>query len=116
MFKLLRSLGLNRVMIWPMTELAPPPLSADDRRYFKDFRLIIEDARRLGLECWLVFCPSVTTTDTVRDRPMRDRVFYPNMRTLRLDVPAECETYMTHLADVIGCLNNADGSLSSHRR
>jgi hypothetical protein len=109
MFAFLRSLGLNRVMIWPMTELAPPPLSADDRRYFEDFRHVVEDARESGLECWLVFCSNLTTTDSVRALPIRDRVFYPNKRSLRLDVPAEFDAYMKHLADILGCLNNADG-------
>lgn len=109
MFKLLRSLGLNRVMIWPMTELAPPPMSEDDRRHFHDFRRVIEDARDTGLECWLVFCANLTTTVDVRGVPFKDRVFYPNKRTLRLDVPVEFDAYMTHLADILGCLNNADG-------
>lgn len=109
MFDLLRALGIDTVMIWPMTELAPPPLSENDRAYFTRFRDIVQSAAKLGLECWLTISPCVTTTDAVRPAAMRDRVFYPNMRTLRFDQPGQYEAYMAHLADILRCLDNADG-------
>jgi hypothetical protein len=109
MFRLLRAMGMNRVMIWPMTELAPPPFSPVDRRHLEAFRDVIRDAKDLGLECWLVFCSNLTTSERVRAQPIRDRIFYPNMRKLRLDVFAELEAYITHMTAILGCLNNADG-------
>jgi hypothetical protein len=109
MFQLLRSLGLNRVMIWPMTEVAPPPLSSIDQEYLTGFRKVIHAAKDCGLDCWLVFCANVSSTDTIRSLPFQDRVFYPNMRKFRLDEAKQFSSYMTHLRDLIQYLNNADG-------
>jgi hypothetical protein len=109
MFALLRALGLNRVMIWPMTEIAPPPLSDEDRARFIAFRDIVRDAHDHGLECWLVFCPCVSTTEAIRSAPFAERAFYPHMKTFRLDDLAQATAYTAHLQDLLGCLNNADG-------
>ncbi|MBN1863860.1 MAG: hypothetical protein JW808_03055 [Victivallales bacterium] len=109
MFHLLRTFGMNQVMIWPMTELAPPPLSANDREHLSEFRKVVQMAEDLGLECWLVFCANLSTTDAVRACSMINRVFYPNMRKFRLDDSQQFDSYMSHLSDILRCLDNADG-------
>ncbi|MEZ5277892.1 MAG: hypothetical protein R3F07_16040 [Opitutaceae bacterium] len=109
MFRVLRELGLDRVMIWPMAEIVPPPISNPDRDYLLGFRRIVDEAHDLGLECWLVLCANLTCTDAVRAQPCRDRVFYPHMRRFLLDDPDERRVCMNHLREVMVCLNNADG-------
>lgn len=109
MFQLLHDLGMDRVMIWPMTEIAPPPLSPVDREHFNAFREVVAAAQAQGLECWLTFAPCVSSTEAIRAVPFGDRVFYPNKRTLRLDDPVQRDAYMAHLGDLFQCLNNADG-------
>jgi hypothetical protein len=113
MFRLLRAMRINRVMIWPMTELAPLPLSQEDQKHFEEFKNVIQAARDLGLECWLVFCANLTTTEAVRTETMQERVFYPNMRKFRLDDAADFETYIAHLRDILSCVNNAMVMFSS---
>lgn len=109
MFRLLRGFGLDQVMIWPMSEVTPPPLSEDDTQYLMDFRQIVQKARNRGLECWLTFCPNLSSTDQIRSAPPRDRVFYPYMRKFRLDDATDFNLYARHLLRIMECLNNADG-------
>ena len=109
MFRLLQAMGMDKVMIWPMTEIIPPPLSPQDRVYLIEFRKVLKNATDLGLECWLVFTPSVSTTKDVRKNPMQERVFYPNRQVFRFDDEKQYKTYISHLGDLLGCLNNADG-------
>ena len=109
MFRLLRGMGLDQVMIWPMTEVAPPPLSDGDAQHFVDFRQVVRKARDRDLECWLTFCPNLSSTEQIRSTPVRERVFYPYMRKFRLDDAAEFDTYAAHLHQLLACLNNADG-------
>ena len=58
MFQLLRRLGFDRVMLWPVLEAVPAPLSEKDAQAVRAFRPIIDDARKAGLECWLAQCMS----------------------------------------------------------
>jgi hypothetical protein len=59
MFRLLRLMGYDRVMLWPVTEAIPMPLSRRDKADMRAYRNVIEDARALGHETWLTFCASV---------------------------------------------------------
>jgi len=109
MFRLLRGIGLDQVMIWPMSEVAPPPLSDADAQHFLDFRHVVQSARSRGLECWLTFCPNLSSTEQIRSTPVRERVFYPYMRKFRLDDASQFDAYTAHLRGLLTCLNNADG-------
>lgn len=109
MFRLLKGMGFDRVMTWPMTEVAPPPLSAADAKYFTDFRQVIEAARERGLECWLAFTPNLSSTEDIRSTPLKERIFYPHMKKYRLDDSAQFDAYTTHLHRLLACVNNADG-------
>lgn len=109
MFRLLRGIGLDQVMIWPMSEVAPPPLSDGDAQHFMDFRHVVQKAKDREMECWLTFCPNVSSTEEIRSTPMRERVFYPHMRKFRLDDATQFDAYTVHLHELLTCLNNADG-------
>ena len=109
MFRLLGGLGMDRVMIWPMSEIAPPPLSESDAQHLRGFRDIIATARQRGLECWLTFCPNLSTREEIRGTPVKDRVFYPFMRTFRLDDEHQFHEYIAHMRSLLACMNNADG-------
>ncbi len=110
MFRLLRRLNLDHVMIWPMVELAPPPLSDADAVYFMEFREVIEDARGAGLDCLLTFSPNLSTCEDVRAQPdIRDRVWFPHERVFRFDRGDELNAYLRHTGLLLACLDNADG-------
>ena len=108
MFLLLKQLGFNTVMMWPVVEAIPMPLSEADRQAVLAFRPIIEDARKCGLEAWLTLCV-VTSSPEIVAKPWMERSLYSHMRTVRLDDPQEAETYLKHRAALLEILNNADG-------
>lgn len=108
MFRLLGRLGFDRVMLWPVLEAVPAPLSAKDAEAVRAFRPIIDDARQAGLECWLAQCV-VTSRPEIAAKPWMDRSLYAFMKTVRLDDPAEAEAYLKHRAALMAILNNADG-------
>ncbi len=108
MFRLLRRLGFDRVMLWPVLEAVPAPLSEQDARAVRAFRPIIDDARQAGLECWLTQCV-VTSRPEIAAKPWMERSLYAFMKTVRLDDPAQAEDYLRHRAALMAILNNADG-------
>lgn len=108
MFQLLRRLDFNAVMLWPCLEAIPAPLSPADRKAINDFRSIIDDARKCGLETWLVQCAAVASKPEIAAAPWMQRSLYANMKTVRLDDPEEARAYLRHRAALMEILNNAD--------
>jgi len=109
MFELLARLGFNTVMLWPLAEAIPPPLSEADASQLQNFRGIISAAQQQKLECWLVQCPNLTSNSEISARPLLQRHLYPFMRTVRLDDDADREAYLQHRAAILEIVNNADG-------
>ncbi len=108
MFQLLKQLGFNTVMMWPVLEAVPAPLSRADRDAVRAFRPIVEDARQCGLEAWLTVC-LVTAGPEIAAKPWMERSLYSHMRTVRLDNPKEADAYLKHRTALLNILNNADG-------
>jgi hypothetical protein len=108
MFRLLRGLGFNTVMIWPTAECAPMPLSPEDTRSLRTYRPVIEDAHRAELQCWIGFCPSVIAKAGIRSTPWRQRSLYSWMTTVHLDDPESGPGYLRHRAEVLRQFDNAD--------
>ena len=107
MFRLLKLLGYDRVMLWPMMEGIPMPMSAEDAGALCAYRGIIEDAHQAGLECRST--QSVCTTEqTIAEKPWLNRNFYAVRKDVRLDDPAQAEPWLQHEAAMVAILNNAD--------
>ncbi len=107
LFRLLKTFGYDEVMLWPMLEAIPSPLSADDAEALRGYRPIIENAHREGLECWLTL--SLCTTDEkIAEKPWPKRNFYAVRKDVRLDDPAEREAWLKHQAAMLAILNDAD--------
>ena len=108
MFLLLRQLGFNTVMMWPVLEAVPMPLSDADREAVRTFRPIIEDARQCGLETWLTLCIE-TCGPEIAVKPWLERSLYSHRKTVRLDDPKVSAAYLQHRSALLKILNNADG-------
>ncbi|MBN1542864.1 hypothetical protein JW992_12015, partial [candidate division KSB1 bacterium] len=108
-FVLMRMLQFDQVMIWPVAEMAPPPLTVADRESLQAFAAIVDDAHCCGLTCRLVFCPNLTSHTAIAAQPFHDRVFYPYMRRLRLDNPEHLALLLSHHEAILSSLSNADG-------
>jgi hypothetical protein len=108
MFLLLKEMGYNTVMLWPVLDAVPIPLSDADRRAVEQFRPIVDDARRCGLETWLTLC-IVTCSPEIAQKPWLERSLYAHMKTVRLDDPKQSDAYLRHRDSLLSILNNADG-------
>src|ERR1035437_7577946 len=73
MFRFLKELGYNRVMLWPLAEPIPLPLSAADSSDLHEYRKIVTEAQRARLECWLTFCPNLTVRPETSAQRWNDR-------------------------------------------
>ncbi len=109
MFALLGRMGFDTVMLWPLFEALPMPLSEGDAEQLRAFRPTVDDARAAGLRVWIAQCPNLTTSAELRAKPWRERNPYPVMRTIRFDNPAEKDAYFEHRAAMMKIVNNADG-------
>ena len=111
MFRLLKMCGYDEVMLWPMLEAVPPPLSAEDAAALRGYRPIIEGAHQQGLQCWLTL--SLCTTDgNIAEKPWPERNFYAVRKDVHLDDPAEREAWLAHQAAMLAILNNADAYIT----
>jgi hypothetical protein len=108
MFQLLRRLGFEDVMIWPMLESIPAPLSDGDAAALREFRPTIDDAHQAGLECWITTCPNLAPRPEIAAKPFPQRNPWPFLQSVRLDDPAQAKPYLAHRAAMIAILNNAD--------
>jgi hypothetical protein len=108
MFRLLKQLGYNTVMLWPTPETAPMPLSAEDAATLRGYRPVIDDAKAAGLECWFTYCPNVISKDEVRPLPWKDRSLYASTQVIRLTDEAITRSYLQHRQSVLRLLDNAD--------
>ncbi len=109
MFRFLKELGYDRVMLWPLVETIPLPLSEADARDLREYRKIVTEAQRARLECWLTLCPNLTVRSETSAQRWNDRTLMPNVRVMHFDNPAEKSAYLEHRAKIISILNNADG-------
>ncbi len=109
MFNVLRAMGYDAVMIWPMLESIPMPLTDADEAEVRKFRATIDDAHAAGLKCWLTACPNLTTRAEIAAKPWPARNPYPSFRTIRFDRPDEARQYLEHRTALWRILNNADG-------
>ncbi|MDD5728904.1 MAG: hypothetical protein PHV59_10095 [Victivallales bacterium] len=109
MFKFLRELDMQRVMLWPLTEIIPFPLSYDDKAVLAEIREIINDAQKTGLECWIARTPNLASTSEISDIPFAERDFFSCLRTYRFDDEKQYREFIKHLKNSLQVLNNADG-------
>lgn len=109
MFEVLRLLKLNHVMLWPLTEVLPPPINAEEMAYLDDFAGIIDDAKEAGLTCWLVTSANLTSDPAIRAMPVTQRHFYPYAHTYRVDDPQSWPSFVEHQRTMLARLNRADG-------
>jgi hypothetical protein len=108
MFRLLRHLRYNTVMLWPTPETAPMPLSAEDAATLRGYRSVIGDAKAAGLECWFTYCPNVISKEEVRSLPWKERSLYASTQIIRLSDETVAKAYLEHRQSVLRLLDNAD--------
>jgi len=86
----LRRLGFNAVMIWPMLETMPQPLTDSDRASLEKIGHVINFAhKQLKMKVWIALCPnSVADNGVARQASFSERHFFHS--EVRVD-PADKE-------------------------
>jgi hypothetical protein len=74
----LKALGYNSVMIWPMLETMPSPLTKSDRASLKKVAAVIDMLHNeLGMRVYFALCPNVGVKDAeARKAPFEQRHFF----------------------------------------
>lgn len=74
----LHRLGFNTVMIWPMLETMPQPLTASDRENLEKIARVIDVAHAdFGMKVWIVISPNTVADDSTAGLAnFTDRHFY----------------------------------------
>jgi hypothetical protein len=108
MFHLLKHLGFTTVLLWLTPETAPMPLSDEDASILRGYRVVIDDAKKNGLECWFVYCPNVISTDEVRSLQWKERSLYASTKVIRLTNDTIARAYLDHRKSILHCIDNAD--------
>ena len=107
--ELMQRLGMNLLMLWPLVEVLPAPLSAQDEADLRDWKQIVEDAKASGLETWVTLTANSTTKPEIAAKPSRSRHYYPFRIDVRLDDETARGEYLAHRAAMLQVLDNADG-------
>ena len=109
MFGLLKSMGYDSVMIWPLLEAIPMPLTPADTTELHAFRMVLQDGRDAGLRTWISHCANLTTPSAIGTVPWQQRNPYPLFRTIYFDNVQDTTNYLAHRRAMLSILNNADG-------
>ena len=107
----LHRLGYNTVLIWPVLEIMPDPLTPSDVAYLektqKVIRMLHED---FGMRVYLALCPNVVPDDDYASlAPVEKRHFFACDLRINPADAAAMKRMMERRAVVLGYLREADG-------
>ena len=109
MYGLLKRMGYDSVMIWPLLEAIPMPLTPGDTAELQAFKSILQDGHDAGLITWISQCANLTTPSSIGGVPWRQRNPYPVFRTINFSNVKDSADYLLHRRAMMSILNNADG-------
>lgn len=106
---LLTHLGFNAIQIWPMMELLPHPLSAEDRAYLQRYAEIVEYAHtERGMKVFIGSCPNSITEDS-RGVPIEEREYQQFEQRIDPGSPEGLRRILEARSDLYRTVPNADG-------
>jgi hypothetical protein len=85
----LRALGYDMLMIWPMTDSMPDPLTPSDRAHLEKIRAIIAMLHELGMTVLITAGPNCLGNDTAAQYPFETRPYFASERKMNPGDPAE---------------------------
>jgi hypothetical protein len=107
----LKTLGYNTVMIWPVLETMPSPLTASDRASLKKIAAVIDLLHNeLGMRVYIALCPNVGAKDEEAAKaPFEKRhFFYCDTRVNPAD-PKALGKLIERRKEIFGPLRKVDG-------
>jgi hypothetical protein len=107
----LHQLGYNAVLIWPVLETMPEPLTASDRANLRKIAQVIDMLHnQFDMRAYIALCPNVIARDQAAGKTsfQRRHFFYCDARVDPAD-PAAMERLLKRRAGLLAPLKNMDG-------
>ena len=107
----LKALGYNSVMIWPVLETMPSPLTRSDRASLKKIGAVIDMLHKeLGMRVYIALCPNVgvKNEEARKARFEKRHFFYCDTRVNPAD-PAALAALIDHRRELFRPLAQVDG-------
>lgn len=107
----LKALGYNMVMIWPITDTMPDPLTASDRAHLAKIGRIIDMLHdEFGMAAMITFGPNCRGNDVAAQYAFEDRPFFKTELRTNPGDPAELAALIDFRKRIIAeYLSKADG-------
>jgi hypothetical protein len=107
----LHRLGFNLVLIWPMQETMPNPLTPSDRASLEKIRRVIDAAHHdFQMKVWIAQCPNVAAIDAAAAKtPFEKRHFFYCDRRVNPADAKDVDAMMAQFERVFAPLAQADG-------
>jgi len=85
----LKQLGYNTLVIWPVIEIMPSPLTPSDRAALKQMAEVIDILHGLGFRAYMTLCPNIVVDNEAAAKQPYERRYY--FRSLKYVDPANSE-------------------------
>lgn len=106
----LSSLGYNAVMIWPMSETMPDPLTESDKAFLGKIRDVIRMLHdEVGFKVWICICPNTVGNEHAAEFTFENRPFFTTDLRLNPGDPTEVDEIMQRRRPVFDYIREADG-------
>ena len=107
----LKRIGYNTVLIWPVLETMPEPLTDSDRASLEKLAKVIDLAHdEFGMRAYFVLCPNVAAdNDLARQYAFEKRPYYNTARLVDLGDPVVMGKLITWRESLCRWLAKADG-------
>jgi len=106
----LKKLGYNTIMIWPMVEIMPDPLTASDRASLEKHAQVISMLHnQFGMHVMITLCPNVVANDTeAAEAKYESRHFFYVDKRVNPSDRGDVAKMMTRREKVLRYLKEAD--------
>ena len=107
----LHRLGYNAVLIWPVIETMPEPLTSSDRASLRKLARVIDLLHnRFGMRAYIALCPNVIAKDEAAAKaPFQKRHFFYSDARVDPGDPAAMRRLLERRARLLAPLRNMDG-------
>lgn len=106
----MKRLGYNMVLIWPVLETVPEPMTPSDHENLKRIGQVIDMAHNdFSMRAYFVLCPNNRGKDEAAQYTFEDRPFFGTERRVNPADAVEWGKLMAFRKELITPLQNADG-------
>jgi len=106
----LSSLGYNAVMIWPMNETMPDPLTPSDKAFLDKIRDVIRMLHDdVGFTVWICLGPNTVGNDRAAEFTFENRPFFQTDLRLNPGDPKDVDEIMRRRRALFDYIREADG-------